>query len=67
MTMIKIQPVKPEHKGYDTGYFCICNGSIASYNASFGWMDRPEMTAERLERHVKQMTEDGFRVTIEEF
>ena len=66
MTMVKIEAIKPEHQGYETGYFCVsADGEVTSYNRSMGWLERSDMTVERLDEHIHAMISEGFRVTFE--
>ena len=39
-------------------------GVICSFNRSFGLMDRPDMSKERFERHIRKMLDEGSSVIV---
>ena len=69
LQLITIAGNTPETRNFTPSSFIIADSlndlRILSYNSDMGGLfDRPELTGDRLNAHVKAMQEEGFTVTV---
>ena len=66
LTIIKIEGRTPTTASYDTGYFISDGHSYFSYTRELGFLERHDIDRAKLDKHIENMRNEGFTITIQE-
>ena len=62
---IEIKPCKPETKDFSPATFKMDeHAKVWSFSPALGWMRRDEITKELFDKHILQMLDEGFQISV---